>query len=99
MRTPRRLFCFVVGLIFSNISYYIVDGFLVMFQCTPEEKVWNPTTPGHCIDQSVILLRPAVANVVTDVFIAALPVQVIWGLQMPIRRKISITAVFATGLL
>ena len=99
MRTPRKLFYFVQGLILFNILYYTVDVFLVIFQCTPLEKVWNPDTPGHCIKKSVILLRSAVANVFTDVFIAVLPVKIIWGLQMPIRRKISVTAVFATGLL
>ena len=80
-------------------NFFTADVFMVIFQCTPQEKVWNPSTPGHCINKSFILLRPAVANVFTDVFIAVLPAKIIWGLQMPRRRKISVTAVFTTGLL
>ncbi|KAK0508119.1 hypothetical protein JMJ35_009203 [Cladonia borealis] len=99
MRTPRKLFYFVQCLIWFNILFYTGDLFALIFRCSPQEKIWKPTVPGHCINKYVTYLRAAVANVITDIFIAVLPVKIIWGLQMPIRRKISVTAVFATGLL
>lgn len=38
-------------------------------------------------------------GVISDLFIFILPLPVIWGLQMPTKRKVGVIAIFATGLL
>ena len=40
-----------------------------------------------------------IIGVISNLFIYILPLPVIWQLQMPLRRKIGISSIFATGLL
>jgi hypothetical protein len=38
-------------------------------------------------------------NIVSDVYLFALPVRVVWRLQLPVRRKFALSALFLMGLL
>ena len=38
-------------------------------------------------------------GVATDFFIFCLPIPVVWKLQLPLRKKIGVLAIFMTGLL
>ena len=40
-----------------------------------------------------------VAGVIIDFFIFCLPTPVVWKLQLPLRKKIGVLAIFMTGLL
>ena len=70
-----------------------------IFECTPREKIWNPSLPGTCINIQLSFVITAVINIVSDVTILLLPLAWIWQLQMPVTRKLGVSAVFATGLL
>ena len=98
MRTPRRLFNFVRLLIVLNVLFYVSDTIATTFQCVPRKKIWRPHTPGHCLNLIAHVLRTAVANVCSDIFIAGLPIKAVWRLQMPMKRKIQISAIFGIGL-
>ncbi len=73
--------------------------FVVIFQCNPRAKFWEPTLPGHCINIEVVDIVTAAINVVSDVVLLLLPITCIWQLQMPSRSKVAVSAVFTTGIL
>ena len=86
-------------LIWSNLLFYTIETFLEIFACTPREKIWNPSTPGHCIGIENNYIAIGAWNVLSDFLILILPMVAIWNLQMANTRKIGVAAVFATGLL
>jgi hypothetical protein len=78
--------------------FYISVTVAVIFECLPRAKAWDPTIPGHCVNQNVLLTSTGPANLISDFLIFFLPVWAIWHLQMPFNRKISASAAFAIGL-
>ncbi|CAD6580725.1 MAG: hypothetical protein ASARMPREDX12_000255 [Alectoria sarmentosa] len=86
--------------IWSCFATYLVATISAIAQCTPREKIWNPLmTTGHCIDTSAEYVSIAIFNVITDFAILILPMPSLWKLQMPMKKKILTTAIFATGSL
>lgn len=96
----RDLFFWAVHfLIWINITYWIMWFFLLIFLCLPRTKIWNPKTPGHCLGKFALYRSSAVFNMITDIMMLAVPLYKIFHLQMSMKRKIGISAVFATGFL
>ena len=58
-----------------------------------------PWIHGHCINTGAGNVASAGINTGFDFSMVVIPVVHVWSLQMPIRRKIIISAVFASGLL
>jgi uncharacterized BrkB/YihY/UPF0761 family membrane protein len=76
--------------------------FLIMFRifaCVPREKIWNPSIPGSCPNGLGIYLVSAVFNAVSDLVLLILPIAQVWKLQLSLRKKWGISAVFAGGIL
>lgn len=51
-----------------------------------------------CTRSRVIIVIQGIGNVVTDLFLLILPLPAIWTLQMPLRRKLAVSAMFLVGL-
>lgn len=79
--------------------YIIADVLLVIFECTPINKAWDPLVPGHCIDQVKLGVAIGYFNLVTDCMILILPIPMLWALQLALRMKLAVLAVFMTGIL
>ena len=79
--------------------FYVAVFFLVIFECTPREKIWNPLVEGTCVNISATFIVTGAWNVLLDFAILLLPIRAIWLLQMPVRKKWQISAVFGLGLL
>ncbi|KAI9760262.1 MAG: hypothetical protein M4579_001776 [Chaenotheca gracillima] len=74
----------------------ILIGFLI---CTPLSYNWNLNTPyGHCGDQNAAYVAIGVVDIVTDMMILALPIPMLWKLQIPVANKIALSSVFGLGL-
>lgn len=87
-------------LIWGNLAFYISTWITIIFQCIPQEKIWNPEYKGgHCTNYEVSALVTGIVNVISDFLILLLPLVAIWRLRMAPKRKIGVLAVFATGLL
>ena len=65
-----------------------------VLQCTPVQKAWVPSTPGHCVDSHRWLLGSAVSSVLNDIFILLAPLPLLWRLQMDTFRKVLLTGMF-----
>lgn len=80
--------------------YYIAITFVVAFQCHPVKKAWNPLIQGgHCLSNQNIVVSAGYINTFTDFAILLLPQKIIWGLQMPLRKKLYVSGIFLVGLL
>jgi hypothetical protein len=70
-----------------------------IFGCKPIAASWDlrliPTA--KCVDTFTKYMALSVLNIIIDVFTLILPIPVVIPLQMSVRQKISICAVFATG--
>ncbi|KAI4213374.1 MAG: hypothetical protein LQ349_009283, partial [Xanthoria aureola] len=80
------------------ILIYSVETIFMIIMCLPREKIWNKLEPGgHCFNAHVAYMATGIFNVLSDFAILILPMVPIWKLQLPMRKKIMMLAVFATG--
>jgi hypothetical protein len=86
-------------LIWVNVLFYFGVVVALICQCIPRAKISNPTLPGMCTNVYLSFMISGVFNVLSDFFILVFPLWAIWHLQMPLKRKFSISVVFATGAL
>ena len=79
--------------------WYLINIFLNAFVCVPRKKLWMPTVPEHCMDWNAIDLISVIFNIVSDMFIFLLPISSVLNLQMAWKRKLGVSAIFATSAL
>ena len=94
------LFVAIQSLIWTVILFYFVDTIFGIIMCIPREKIWNRLmTAGHCFNAHTAYKATGLFNVISDIFILILPVKPIWKLQMALKKKLMMIAIFATGIL
>lgn len=102
----KRIFCSVHrnvpyyitwALILINTAFYICFLIVPAALCKPRAKIWTPEMPGTCLDVKSLYITSAVFNVFSDIAMLSVPIYLVWNLQMSIRRKIGISAIFCTG--
>lgn len=82
------------------LVYYTISTCITTFACSPRERIWNPlVTEYRCLNNTIGILFTCLFNIVSDIIILALPSRTVWKLQIPLKKKISIILLFATGLL
>ena len=95
VRWFRYCIYFVMGVI---AAYSIAILFALIFPCKPIAANWDVTiTNGKCADKAKIYLATAGVNIVTDLLILALPIPMVWNLQMARRTRIGLLGLFAVG--
>lgn len=72
-----------------------------MFACHPISAAWDLrlSASAECIARPPFYMLQAVMGGVTDIFLMALAVPTVVGLQMSWKRKIALLAWFGTGLI
>ena len=84
-------------------SYFIACVFTAIFECHPVSYYWDKSTGpgGHanvsCIDETQFYRWNGVANLLIDLLILSLSLPMIWRLNIPLRQKASLTAIFLLG--
>ena len=85
-------------LAWSNIGFYLVATIFEIIMCSPREKIWNPLiSTGHCYNANAAYMATGIFNVISDFSILILPMIPISKLQMPLKKKIMMIAIFAAG--
>ncbi len=83
------------------VIWSLVSLFVVIFQCSPVSAEWNLqlqlTGLAKCLPPGGFIFGFEAVNVVLDILILCLPMYKIKRLQLPTRRKISISAIFLLG--
>lgn len=85
-----------MGFILTNFTVYL---FIVSFQCTPVQSLWDPTIKGKCINPQVIMYSAAGIGIFEDLAILALPIRSVLELRLSAWKKFSIIVVFGVGSL
>ncbi len=86
-------------MIWFNFVFYTAITFVAIFVCTPRAKFWNPLLPGKCANIDAVNIITSVINATSDLVLLLLPIICVWKLQMGLRHKLGMSAVFATALL
>ena len=81
------------------MMYFTVCLFITIFQCTPRAKIWNPELPGTCLNYQTYIVATGIFNVVSDLLMIGFPMICVWNLQMSVKRKLGVSAVFFVGIL
>ena len=89
------------GVIIFIVVLALSGSLAMVFQCVPIPATWDKTiTEKKCFSDNTlfgITMYQAVLMFVLDMVIICLPMPSIWRLQMPVRRRASITVLFALG--
>ena len=80
-----------------NALAYTILMFLYIFNCWPREKLRNPMLPGHCLNWKTTIIAIGSVNLVSDIEAFLVPAWAIWQLQLAVKKKIEVFAVFAVG--
>ncbi|KAI1008037.1 hypothetical protein K3495_g184 [Podosphaera aphanis] len=67
---------------------------LILFQCNPISKVWNPTLPGSCLNLDVMILWGAVVSIVQDLVILIMPIPLLSTLNIGRFQTLNLVALF-----
>lgn len=94
---PFRYTVFFVMTIWT--MYIIADVLVITFECNPVQKAWDPLVPGHCINIINVGVAIGYFNLITDCMILILPIPMLWSLQLALRMKLAVLAMFMTGVL
>ncbi|KAH9809540.1 hypothetical protein Tdes44962_MAKER06148 [Teratosphaeria destructans] len=81
----------------------LVAFFYIVFQCTPVSYAWDTDTPGGFCRPSYILAdiyyATTAVNIVTDWFVALLPIPLLWSVPLNTNAKLSVFFLFSLGVL
>jgi hypothetical protein len=98
-----RLFPFIRWLRYSCYGlaalitlWAVGNEFGLIFRCNPIKANWIPTA-GTCTPIEVIIKTQSIPTIIFDTAILALPVRLIWGLQMARPARIGVITVFLLG--
>ncbi|KAF1961961.1 hypothetical protein CC80DRAFT_531720 [Byssothecium circinans] len=94
---------------FERITKYTIY-FLAIFclvclittltQCIPIHKMWDFTgmVKGSCINTTAFFYTTSAVNIITDIWIIALPVRTLLKIQRPSHEKFALIVVFSLGV-
>ncbi|PWY86157.1 hypothetical protein BO70DRAFT_386434 [Aspergillus heteromorphus CBS 117.55] len=91
-------FWFIQLIIALNLLFYFADTVVKICECTPRARIWDKDVPGHCININIPILVTSIVNVVSDIIMLLMPILCVWRLQITVRRKLGISAIFAAGI-
>lgn len=93
------LFVAIQSIMWSILFFYFGDTIFKIATCNPRERLWNSLMKqGHCYNSvNRTIMATGIFNVVSDFSILFVPMVPIWNLQLPLKKKIQIFAIFATG--
>ncbi|KAH6712105.1 hypothetical protein BKA61DRAFT_486494 [Leptodontidium sp. MPI-SDFR-AT-0119] len=99
--SPFWLFRITVWIVVVvTILYSVLGSFEFLFNCRPIAKNWDVTiSGGSCIEAFKVFTIHGVINILTDFVMLALPVLLVYKLQLPIKQKVAVAGLFMTGTL
>ena len=79
------------------VAWYIAITALAVFQCSPVQKQFDYTIPGHCLSFYGTFIGVTAPNFFIDVVLLLLPVPMLWKLKIKKTKKFALTANFLLG--
>ncbi|RGP71547.1 hypothetical protein FSPOR_3253 [Fusarium sporotrichioides] len=90
----RRAVYFCIALVCAYSLAYVL---LVIFRCWPITASWDPLQQDKCFDLSILAIYLIACSVAVDVFLMLIPFRIVKPLQVPMRQKLGLAFLFATG--
>lgn len=78
-------------------AYGVAFLILFMSRCTPMSQQWAPVPGGHCRDITIDQIVSVTINIILDIAMTIMPMPMLWGLQMPLKNKVAVSAMFGMG--
>ncbi|KAL8999138.1 MAG: hypothetical protein Q9169_001917 [Polycauliona sp. 2 TL-2023] len=95
---PNREFHAVIwGMGIFVLCFTTSSVFSMIFACKPISGAWNPAIDAKCINTEASILAVAIMTIISNFVILALPLPIVWKLQLPTIRKFQLTLVFSLG--
>lgn len=70
------------------------------FQCRPLSAWWEEGVDGgKCFNVEAFFHAQSIPSIVLDLFVMALPVRTIWGLKLPVYKRIGLVMIFVVASL
>ncbi|KAI4197259.1 MAG: hypothetical protein LQ350_006032 [Teloschistes chrysophthalmus] len=95
LHTYRLLTHATIAFVLSYTSASIIT---TIFQCAPVARAWDREIEGSCVDLTAFWFVNAVVNMGGDLVIFALPVPIVWKLQMGRGEKWGLLPIFGLGV-
>jgi hypothetical protein len=83
----------------GSLSYGISFTILFTTRCQPIYQSWHLVPGGWCRDSSIEDLISPIVSLLLDFTIVILPIPVLWGLQMTVRRRLGAIIMFSLGFM
>ncbi|TLD37770.1 hypothetical protein E2P81_ATG03445 [Venturia nashicola] len=92
--------------VYAAIAFVVVYYFIFMINlfigCHPVEAFWLQANPFssmkyQCLDEAANLIAAGVISVVQDLLACGMPMVLFWKLQIPVRQKFALGAIFGIG--
>jgi Kef-type K+ transport system membrane component KefB len=82
-------------------AFWTAIFFDIIFQCFPHDKRWSQNPAYQCDPKQAEInyWLTILLNIGTDVFTICLPIYMVLQLQMKMKQKIGVAAIFALGFL
>ncbi|KAK1573449.1 LOW QUALITY PROTEIN: CFEM domain-containing protein [Colletotrichum navitas] len=87
----------VIGLIASLIIQTLLFLFLVVFQCTPVQSIWDRSIPGFCLNIQAIGYAGAAFTITYDFIFIVLPLPQLLKLNIALRKKLVLAFLLTLG--
>lgn len=95
LKSKKFMLLTMIGICAWSISLVLVQ----VFTCAPISGFWRKDIESSCIPSLPLWYINAGGNILTDVILFALPIPIVWKLQMPRSQRVSLLAVFCLGFL
>ncbi|KAF4551094.1 Hypothetical protein D9617_14g075500 [Elsinoe fawcettii] len=96
----RKFFLWSVGVVICLVG--IAQMVITLTQCSPTERLWYRTKPGHC-DRTHFAAQfgyfQGATAILADFILAIYPVTIVWNLQASWRVKVGFCVLMAGGIL
>ncbi|OTA81611.1 hypothetical protein M434DRAFT_44502, partial [Hypoxylon sp. CO27-5] len=98
---PSKRFChFCRAAMIITVAYFIMVFLETFVLCKPAQYNWDKSIPGgSCTNQNLAYLIAGITNLIIDAFVVALPMPMLFRLQLTRPKKLSIVAMFSLGAL
>lgn len=90
----RQMWFWIWFMVVFNVVYCLVLILLIQLQCVGHK---TPGANGSCLDQHILIITASAINVITEVAILVVAVVAVWGLHMPLGRKVACVSVLSFG--
>lgn len=96
----NRMQRFFRGYFVLLVVYGLWTFFSSIFTCWPIETYWMFVVgaQGACMDKTGLTFSNAAINIATDIVLIAVPMPLLWRLQIPRRQKYVLMGLFCLGI-